>query len=254
MDSATAPLAMPAGAGQRPGRGAAARRALTSRAAGWVVAAVLAGVIIGLSVSLARWSPTVAVAPAGAVRQFTIGPAGLPPGAAVVGPAGGAQHAVVVGPAGLPGGVVVFGPAGKAVVAGPPGKAVVVGPAGLPARAIVVCRPAGWLTQLVPPGVPVRVFLPGSPPRVRWWFVHGQQVRVQIPARAQVQIPASWAFPQILPPAGPAVQAQLGAGANVPAQVMVPPGQLRASLHVLAPAQERISRSVGPGAKCQSSP
>ncbi len=251
MDSDTAPLTMPGGAGQRPGRGAAARRALTSRAAGWVVAAVLAGVVIGLSVSLARSSPTVAVAPAGAVRQFTIGPAGLPPGAAVVGPAGGPQHAVAVGPAGLPGGVVVFGPAGKAVA---------FGPVGLPARAIVVCPPAGRLTQLAPPGVPVRVFLPGSPPQVRWWFVHGEPVRVQVPAWAQVQvparaqIPASWAFPQILLPPGAAVQAKLGAGANVPAQVMVPPGQLRASLHVLAPVQERISLSVGPGAKCQSSP
>ncbi len=74
---ATAAPPPPAGIGQQPSRGAAARRVVTSRAAGWAVAAVLAGVIIGLLAGLARSSPTVAVARAGPAR-FAIGPARVP--------------------------------------------------------------------------------------------------------------------------------------------------------------------------------
>jgi hypothetical protein len=233
-DGATAPLAAAAGAGQRPGRGAAARRALASRSAGWMVAALLAGVLIGLSVSFARSTSTVAVVPAGAARQFTIGPAGVGPGAAhqiVVGPGGAARQIVVgpggaagqtvVGPGGPPGKVIVVGPGGmprKAVVFGPggvPRKAVVFGPGSPPARAVVIMPAGGPLQQLVPPGVPVRVALPGFPPAVSWQFVNGQTV--MLPAGVQVPATAS------LPP---------GMMAGLPAQVMVPPGQLRASVRI----------------------
>ncbi len=211
-DGATAPLPEQAGVGQRAGRGAAARRALTSRAAGWVVAAVLAGVIIGLLVGFAQ-SPTMPVAQAGPAR-FSIGPAGLPPGATVFGP--GVQRQIVIGPNGAQRQIVL--PAGL-----PPG-AVVVGPAGAPGQ-VVAC----------PPGVatgPVRVFLPAVPARVSWRFV-------QLPAAARAQIPASWAFPQILPPAGTAVHVQRVAGGA--GFVVVPPGQLGTRLHIVAPGHLQIT-------------
>jgi hypothetical protein len=260
-DSATAPLPA-AGTGERPGRGATARRALTSRAAGWLVAAVLAGVVIGLSVSFARTSPTVVVGPAGAVRQFFIGPAGGPAGPGrqftispaggpaeriwqfVIGPAGGTPP-TVVGPFGGAGQPLVIGPAGlpRHIVAGcPPGlppQAVVIGPGGQPVRAIVIGPPGkgplqqllppgkGPLQKLLPPGVPVRLFLPGAPLKVSWQV--GQQIK--LPAAA-TQIPASWAFPQMLPPAA------------LPAS---------AHLHVVAPAW-RITLPAGMTTLCQSGP
>jgi hypothetical protein len=226
-DGATAPLPARDGAGQRPGRGAAARRALTSRAAGWVVAAVLAGVIIGLSVSFARSSPTVTVTQGGPAR-FAIGPAGLPPGATVLGPAG-AQRQIVIGPAGAQRQIVI-GPAGaqhQVIVcpAGLPAGAVIIGPAGQPARAIVIGPPGSGPPRQVLPSGPVRVFLPGAPAKVSWRVVRP-------PAAAGTQFPASWAFPQILPP----------------------PRQVQATVHGSAPAQWRINLPAGQIAACPSGP
>jgi hypothetical protein len=126
------------------------------------VAAVLAGFIIGLLVSFARPSPTVAVAQAGPAR-FAIGPACLPPGATVIGPAG-VRRQITIGPAGVRRQITI-GPAGL-----PPG-AVVVGPAAV--HGVVAC-PAG----------PVRVFLPGGASKVSWRFV-------QPPVPAGAQVPAS---------------------------------------------------------------
>jgi hypothetical protein len=235
-DGATAPLPAPDGAGQRRGRGAAARRAFTSRAAGWVVAAVLAGVIIGLLVSFARTSPTVAVTQAGPAR-FGIGPAGLPPGARVFGPAGvhrqivigpaGVQREVIIGPAGVQREVII-GPAGvhRQVIVCPPGLpagAVVIGPAGLPARVIVIGPPGSGLPQrqVLPTG-PVRVFLPGVPAKVSWRVV-------RLHAAVGAQLPASWAFPQLLPSS-----------------------QVQASLHVAAPIQQQVTLPAGQAAVCAS--
>jgi hypothetical protein len=184
---ATAPLP-PAETGQRPGRGDAARRALTSRAAGWVVAAVLAGVIIGLLVGLARPSPTIAVA--GPVRQFTFGPAGLPPGAAVVGPFGPARHVTVFCSGGARLHAVIIG-------GGQPGWSFAIGPPG-----------EGPLRQLVPPG-PVRVYPPSVPPIISWEYVRG--LPVKLPAGMRVQLPMLHCRPGVM--------------AGVPVQVPAPPGQ-----------------------------
>jgi hypothetical protein len=189
-ESATAPLT-PAETGQQPGRGGAARRALTSRAAGWVVAAVLAGVVIGLLIGLARPSPTVAVS--GAVRQFTIGPAGLPPGATVVGPVGPARHVTVFCGAGGPLHAVIIGPGGAMgwnVSIVPPGK--------------------GPLRQLVPPG-PVRVYLPSVPPIISWEYLRGQQVRLPAGMPQRVQLPMA--------------RCRAGVMIGVPNGVIAPPGQ-----------------------------
>jgi hypothetical protein len=246
-DGATAPLPEPAGAGERPGRGTAARRALTGRAAGWVVAAVLAGVIIGLLVGFARSSPTVSVAQAGPAR-FTIGPAGLP--GAVAGP-GRVQRRIVIGPNGIQRQVII-GPNGasRQIVIGPNGasRQIVIGPAGLPPGAVIV-GPAGASGQVVacPPGVatgPVRVFLPAVPAKVSWRFV-------RLPAAAGAQIPASWAFPQMLPPAGVTVHTQR-VPAAAPVQVVVPPGQVRARLHIVAPGHVQITLPAGRSAVCPS--
>jgi hypothetical protein len=211
-DGATAPLPDAAGASQSR-RGATARRALTSRAAGWVVAAVLAGIIIGLLVGFARSSPAVSVAQAGPAR-FSIGAAALPPGA--MAGLGGGQRQIVTGPAGVSRQIIL--PAALA-----PG-AVIVGPAGAPGK-VAAC----------PPGVatgPVRVFLPAVPARVSWRFV-------QLPAAAGAQLPASWAVPQMLPPVAATVHAQrVAAGAQVQ---LVPPGQLGARLRIVAPGHVQIT-------------
>jgi hypothetical protein len=114
---------------ERPSRGAAVRKAITSRAAGWVVAAALAGAVIALSIVESTTPSAVAVqVPFRAVRSVVVGPGGplgpLPrqapvrvvgppvqvsPGAAriAVGPGGGV---VYVGP-GMPPGAVRIGPA-----------------------------------------------------------------------------------------------------------------------------------------------
>ena len=188
-DGATAPLP-PAETAQRPGRGGGARRVLTSRAAGWVVAAVLAGVIIGLLVGLGRPVQTVAVS--GVARQFTIGPAGLPPGATVVGPFGPARHITVFCGAGMPLHAVIIG-------GGQPGWSVsITRPGKLPMR------------QLVPPGA-VRVWLPYVPPIISWEYVRGQQVKLPAGVPVRVQLPM--------------VHCRAGAMVGVPNGVLAPPVQ-----------------------------
>ena len=74
---ATPPVAEPAiPQPERRRRGEGARKALTSRGAGWVAAAILAGAIVALSVVLATASSTTVLQPAGAVRSFRVIPAG----------------------------------------------------------------------------------------------------------------------------------------------------------------------------------
>jgi hypothetical protein len=200
-DGGTAPLP-PAATAQRPGRGGTARRALTSRAAGWVVAAVLAGVIIGLLIGLARPVQTVAVS--GVARQFTIGPAGLPPGATVVGPAGLPPGATVVGP---------FGPARHVAVfcgGGMPMHAVIIG-GGQPGWSVSIARPGKLpFRQLVPPRA-VRVWLPYVPPIISWEYLRGQQVKLPAGVPVRVQLPM--------------VHCRAGVMVGVPNGVIAPPGQ-----------------------------
>jgi hypothetical protein len=135
----TSPITMPAaGLPQQRHRGVAVRKALTSRGAGWVVAAVLAGAVVALSVVLATSPSGVAVqVPLRAVGPVSIGPGGIP---AFYGPPGSIRlhmGAVRVGS----NWVEVIGP-GQVQKVGPGGAQVVV-PSGLAWR---VVRPGG------PPG------------------------------------------------------------------------------------------------------
>ena len=73
---------------ERRRRGEGARKALTSRGAGWVAAAVLAGAVVALSVVLATAPSDDGAADGGAARSFRFVPAGggaeivsLPPNA-----------------------------------------------------------------------------------------------------------------------------------------------------------------------------
>ena len=127
--STTSPITTPAaGQPERHRRGAAARKALTSRAAGWVVATALAGAVVALSVVLATGSsPSVVAvrAPFGAMGPVVVGPGGparqiharmgviqaVPGGLRVVTPA------KVFGP----GGVQVAAPGWSWAISVPPG-------------------------------------------------------------------------------------------------------------------------------------
>jgi hypothetical protein len=120
----TSPITAPVAGQPRPRRrGATVRRALASRGAGWVVAAVLAGAVVALSVVLATSaSEQGVVVPFGAVeKHVVVGPGGprfMPPGAVSIG-------AVPVGP----GQVQVVGPGQVQVLA--PGALKMVGPGGV---------------------------------------------------------------------------------------------------------------------------
>ena len=111
----TAPVTGPAPGPGRDRRGDGVRDVLTSRGAGWAVAAAMAGAVVGLSVAMATSSsPTVVVQPDGAagLRGAPAGPAraALPGGALrAVAPGGRVQAQVPVrlrihpGPAADPG-------------------------------------------------------------------------------------------------------------------------------------------------------
>ena len=157
---------------ERRRRGEGARKALTSRGAGWVVAAVLAGAAVALSVVLATASSTPVLQPAGAARSFRFVTAGgrtmivsFPPGARVQVPANAPlRRSWVEVPANAQ-----------------PGSVTIVGPAGAPPGAVRVQVPA----VVLPAGGNAR---PG-----RW---------VQVPARVWVQVPARVVAPA--PAASPA--------------------------------------------------
>ena len=102
-EGATPPVTEPAiPRPERRRRGEGARKALTSRGAGWVAAAVLAGAVVALSVVLAT-APSTTVLQPGAARSFRFVPAGggaeivsLPPNVplrGVVGPDPGERAA-----------------------------------------------------------------------------------------------------------------------------------------------------------------
>jgi hypothetical protein len=153
---------------ERRRRGEGARKALSSRGAGWVVAAVLA-----LSVVLATASSTSVLQPADAVRSFRFVTAGgrtmivsLPPSARVQVPANAPLRTSWVQ-------VPANAPLRTSWVEVPanaqPGSVTIVGPAGAPPGALRVQVPA----VVLPAGGNAR---PG-----RW---------VQVPARVWVQVPA----------------------------------------------------------------
>jgi hypothetical protein len=143
---ATSPATVPVAGQPQRRRAQAVRKGLTSRAAGWVVAAVLLGAVVALSVVLATGTTQSVVAvrgPFGAMGPVFYGP-GVPPGAV-------RQRFAVSVPAG-PGWAVVAGPAGASWVAVPPGK-IRMG-----------VRPGGMIvSQVVPFGLPPRQVLgPGK--------------------------------------------------------------------------------------------
>ena len=163
--SVTSPMTGPAG--EQPGRrrrAEHARKVLTSRGAGWVVATALAGAVVALSVILATASPATVVP----VRLA--GPAFLRP--AVAGP-------------------VHLLPASAQQVQAPPGVQV-------PAW-VIIGRPAGQLrVHMLAPACRVhagaQVQLPTGaqvqlPPRARVHVSAGG--RVQLPPGSRIQVPAA---------------------------------------------------------------
>jgi hypothetical protein len=170
---ATPPITEPAIARpERRRRGEGARKALSSRGAGWVVAAVLAGAVVALSVVLATASSTSVLQPVGAARSFRFATAGgrtmivsLPPGPRVQVPANAPlRRSWVEIPANAQ-----------------PGSVTIVGPANAPPGALRVQVPA----VVLPAG--------GNATPGRW---------VQVPARVWIQVPARVVAPA--PAASPA--------------------------------------------------
>jgi hypothetical protein len=165
---------------ERRRRGEGARKALSSRGAGWVVAAVLAGAVVALSVVLATASSTSVLQPVGAARSFRFVTAGgrtmivpLPPSARVEVPANappGASWVQVPANAPLRTSWVEV-PAGAQ-----PGNVTIVGPAGAPPGALRIQVPAG-----ARPGSVTIVGPAGGNAPGRW---------VEIPARVWIQVPA----------------------------------------------------------------
>jgi len=170
---ATPPVTEPATAGpERRRRGEGARKVLTSRAAGWVVA----GAVVALWVVLAA-SSSATVLQVGAGRSFRLVPAG------------GRTEIVLLAPnAALRASwVQIHGNA-------PPGSVTIEGPAAVQPGSVRVALPAnasGALRVEVP-----AVVLPAGRAQVpagRW---------VQVPARVWVQVPAGAVAPA--PAASPA--------------------------------------------------
>jgi hypothetical protein len=149
-----------------PGRGQGVRKALTSRAAGWVVAAALAGAVAALAAVLATRPSAALLRPVGALRSTVVGPrlagparVALPPGVRVTVPANAPLRAVVIGPGALvspgllpvcrvPAGTLVLVPAARPPAH--PGRPVRV-QVRLPAAGPVPACPAGLRVQ-VPAG------------------------------------------------------------------------------------------------------
>jgi hypothetical protein len=227
----TGPAAGPgAGAGLElaagPGRDRRAdgfREALTSRGAGWAVAAAMTGVVVGLSVAMATSSPTVVVQP-----ESLAGRGGTPLGALRAAVPGGAVRA-------LP-------PVRLRLI--PPGARAQV-PAGGPLQAPARLR-------LVAPGA--RAQVPAGGP-----LQAPARLRLQIPAERSLHAPSQL---RILAPvpgtAGtliPVPRVQIVPGGQLPAAALAPgalrlrirPGQMRVRLRVPANAPIRVLPGGLPG-------
>ena len=189
-----APVTGPAPGPGRDRRGDGVRDVLTSRGAGWAVAAAMAGAVVGLSVAMATSSsPTVVVQPDGAA-----GLRGTPAGPARAALPGGALQAVA------PGGRV---------------------PAQVPVR-LRIQTPARLRIQ-VPAAGPLQ-----APGAVRLRIRPGQvRVRLRLPANGRLQVLPGGAVPgplRVIPGPGQAslVPAALVPAALVPA-ALVPRAQAR---------------------------
>jgi len=175
---------------ERRRRGEGARKALTSRGAGWVAAALLAGFAVALLIVLPTGSSTTVLQPVGAARSFRLVPGG-----------GGAE--IVPFPANAPASRVQIhanAPLRASWVQvpanAPPGSVRVEIPANARPRGISVtlpasARPGGVRVEVPAVVVPVSGRVQGPPGR---W--------VEVPARVWVRVPAGVVSPA--PAASPA--------------------------------------------------
>ncbi|HEY2306431.1 MAG TPA: hypothetical protein VGI05_11180 [Streptosporangiaceae bacterium] len=266
------------GAAAGPGRerrGDGARDVLTSRGAGWAVAAAMAGAVVGLSVAMATSSsPTVVGLPDSAT--------GLPGTAAGVARAaapGRALRAVAAG-----GGLQATAPARLRIqtparlriqvpIGGPlqaPARLRIQVPAGsplqAPARLRLLAPVSGPAETLVPlPGaaqvLPDRQAIAGvvAPRAVRLRVRPGQvRVRLRVPANGRLQVlpgsqgpgqlrvvpgprQAALAPTALVPPARARLHIVFRNGTPVPARLLIPAGQPgQARLRIQVPARARI--------------
>ena len=265
---------------ERDHRADGVREALTSRGAGWAVAAAMTGAVVGLSVAMATSSaPTVVIQPEGLLRGI---PAG---GARVAVPGGGVQAQSPVrlrlrAPARLraqvPAALPRQSPARLRlqVPVQAPRRLQVVGPAaGTPIPAPRAVPGAQLPAAALPPGALVpgalaqralarRALPPGAALRIR--IRPGQvRVRVRVPARALQVLPASRpgvlrAVPagplraRVLPP-GAVAPARLRIvfqkGVPVPARLVLPaslPGRARLRIQIPARAQLTLALPAPP--------
>jgi hypothetical protein len=225
----------PAAGPERDHRADGVREALTSRGAGWAVAAAMTGAVVGLSVAMATSSaPTVVIQPEAVLRGI---PAG---GARVAVPGGGVQAQSPVrlrirAPARLRAQVPAALPRQS------PARLRLQVPVQAPRRLQVVAPAAGTLIpapRAVPGAqLPAAALPPGalaqralSPGTLRLRIRPGQvRIRVRVPARAGQVLPAS--RPGALRAVRPGPPRAVAPG-PLRAQVL-PPG-------ALAPARLRI--------------
>ena len=208
----------------RDRRGDGVRDVITSRGAGWAVAAAIAGAVVGLSVAMATLSsPTVAVQP-----NRAAGLRGIQAGTVRALAPGGARRAVGRGGRGraqAPARLRIQAPARVRI------QIPAAGPLQTPAR----------LRIRIPAGGPLQAPL---------------RLRIQAPARVRLQIPAAGSHqappqlrlvPSVPQPAGPVVSlAQVLPDKQVIAHAVAPravrlrvrPGQVRVRLRV--PATGRL--------------
>lgn len=260
---AGAGLELAAGPG-RDRRADGFREALTSRGAGWAVAAAMTGVVVGLSVAMAASSPTVVVQPEGVA-----GRGGAPPGALRAAVPGGAVRALppvrlrLVAP-----GARAQVPAGGPLPA--PARLRLQIPAERPLQApsqLRILAPvpgaAGTLIpvpriQLVPGGqMPTAVLTLGA---VRLRIRPGQvRVRLRVPANAPIRVlPGGLPGPLRVAVPGPRPVTVLPAGVTparlriafekgqpLRARLVLPahlPGQAR--LRIQIPARARVTPAL----------
>lgn len=265
----TAPVTRPAAGSGRDRRGDGVRDVITSRGAGWAVAAAMAGAVAGLSVAMtASSSPTIVV------QDGAAGLRGTPAGAARAALPGGALRDVALSGRGLaqaPARLRIWAPA-RLRIQVPAG-----GPLQAPARLWIQGRTAGALQApaqlrlaLAPASAGPLIPLPVSsqllsgvqaigdamaPRAVRLRVRPGQvRVRLRVPANGRLQVLPGNAVPGqlrvVVPGPGsaalvPAAPARLRIvsrnGATIPARLLIPaglPGQAR--LRIQVPARARI--------------
>ena len=283
--SATGPKP-PTGPATAPGRerrGEGVRDVLTSRGAGWAVAAAMAGAVVGLSVAMATSSsPTVVVQPAGAA-----GLRGTPARAVRAVAPGGALRAVAPGgrvQAQAPARLRIQAPARvrlQVPARGPfqtPARLRIqvpaAGPPQAPAQLRLLAPVPGAAGALVPQPRAAQV-LPGRQmatrvvtPRAVRVRVRPRQVRVRLrfPANGRPQVlpgsPAPGTLRLVVPgprsaalaPAAPArLRIVSRNGTLVPAQLVNPPGlpgharlriQVPARVRIQIPARARITKAL----------